>query len=76
MPLERLGTLKKIHLIGTRTRELPACSIVPQPTTLPRALRIHIFRHNYVHIYIYIYIYILPGGEEADNLTAICEPIF
>jgi hypothetical protein len=26
----------KIHLIGTRTRDLPACSIVPQPTTLPR----------------------------------------
>jgi hypothetical protein len=27
----------KIHLIGTRTRDLPACRIVPQPTTLPRA---------------------------------------
>jgi hypothetical protein len=35
--LEGLGQLKKIHLIGTRTRDLPACSIVPQPTTLPRA---------------------------------------
>jgi hypothetical protein len=35
--LEGLGKLKKIHLIGTRTRNLPACSIVPQPTTLPRA---------------------------------------
>jgi hypothetical protein len=22
---------KKIHLIGTRTRDLPACSVVPQP---------------------------------------------
>jgi hypothetical protein len=32
-----LGKLKKIHLIGTRTRDLPACSIVPQPTTLPHA---------------------------------------
>jgi hypothetical protein len=29
--LEGLGQLKKIHLIGTRTRDLPACSIVPQP---------------------------------------------
>jgi hypothetical protein len=28
---------EKFHLIGTRTRDLPACSIVPQPTTLPRA---------------------------------------
>jgi hypothetical protein len=35
--LEGLGNLKKIHLIGTRTRNLPACSIVPQSTTLPRA---------------------------------------
>jgi hypothetical protein len=35
--LEGLGKLKKIHLIGTRTRDLPAYSIVPQPTTLKRA---------------------------------------
>jgi hypothetical protein len=36
--LEGLGQLKKkIHLIGTRTRELPACSTVPQATALPRA---------------------------------------
>jgi hypothetical protein len=35
--LEGLGQLKKIHLIGIRSRDLPACSIVPQPTTLPRA---------------------------------------
>jgi hypothetical protein len=34
--LEGLSKLKeKIRLIGTRTRDLPACSIVPQPTTLP-----------------------------------------
>jgi hypothetical protein len=38
MRLEELGQLKKIHLIGTRTRDLPACSVVPQPTTLPRAI--------------------------------------
>jgi hypothetical protein len=24
-------------LVGNRTRDLPACSIVPQPTTLPHA---------------------------------------
>jgi hypothetical protein len=36
--LEGLGHLKKSNdLIGTRTRDLPVCSIVPQPTTLPRA---------------------------------------
>jgi hypothetical protein len=28
---------KKIHLIRTRTRDLRASSIIPQPTTLPRA---------------------------------------
>jgi hypothetical protein len=28
---------KSNGLIRNRTRDLPACSIVPQPTTLPRA---------------------------------------
>jgi hypothetical protein len=27
---EGLGQVKKNHLIGSRTRDLPACSIVPQ----------------------------------------------
>jgi hypothetical protein len=36
--LEGLGQLKKTkYLIGNRTHDLPACSIVPQSTTLPRA---------------------------------------
>jgi hypothetical protein len=35
--LEGLGQLKKIHS-PHRVRNLPACSIVPQPTALPRAL--------------------------------------
>jgi hypothetical protein len=35
--LEGLGKLKKLKdLIGTRTRDLPTCSIVPQPSTLPQ----------------------------------------
>jgi hypothetical protein len=33
----RIRSNEKIYLIGTRTRNLLACSIVPQPTTLPRA---------------------------------------
>jgi hypothetical protein len=38
MGLKGLGKLKKFnYLIGTPTCDLPACSIVPQPTTLPRA---------------------------------------
>jgi hypothetical protein len=35
--LEGLGKLKKSTSSGTRTGDLPACSIMPQPTTLPRA---------------------------------------
>jgi hypothetical protein len=36
--LEGLGKLKKLNdLIGTRTLDLPAYSIVSQPTLLPRA---------------------------------------
>jgi hypothetical protein len=35
--LEGLGTFKKSTSSGIRTCDLPACSIVPQPTTLPRA---------------------------------------
>jgi hypothetical protein len=36
--LEGLGILKKSsNLIGNSNRDLSACSIVPQPTTLPRA---------------------------------------
>jgi peroxiredoxin len=37
--LEGLGKLKKkIHLIGTPTNDLPACSTVPQLTMLPHAM--------------------------------------
>jgi hypothetical protein len=32
--LEGLGQLKKVHLIGIRSRDFPAYSIVPQQTTL------------------------------------------
>jgi hypothetical protein len=28
---------KSNYIIGIRSRDFPACSIVPQPTTLPRA---------------------------------------
>jgi hypothetical protein len=37
--LEGLGKLKKPTSSGIRTGDLPVCSIVPQPTTLPRAPR-------------------------------------
>jgi hypothetical protein len=45
MRLEVLGQLKKSNdLIRNRTRDLPVRSIVPQPTTLPRAPMNH--KHN------------------------------
>jgi hypothetical protein len=35
---ERIRSVEKFNdFIGNRSRDLPACSIVPQPTTLPRA---------------------------------------
>jgi hypothetical protein len=39
--LEGLGKLKKSTLSGTQTGNLPVCSIVPQPTTQPRAPAFH-----------------------------------
>jgi hypothetical protein len=41
--LDGLGKLKNIHLNGTRTRDLSACSTLPQPTTLPRAPYIDLY---------------------------------
>jgi hypothetical protein len=32
----RIRSIEKVHLIGIRSLDFPACSIVPQPTTLPR----------------------------------------
>jgi hypothetical protein len=45
--LEGLGKLKKIYLIGTRSRYLPACSTVPQPTTQPLGINL---RLNVSHV--------------------------
>jgi hypothetical protein len=65
--LEGLSKLKKKSndVIGNRTRYLPACSMVIQPTKLPR--------NEY-------YEFFWGGGKgrqerKADNRTAICEPI-
>jgi len=33
-----MSTKNSIDTIGNRTRDLPACSAVPQPTAPPRAL--------------------------------------
>jgi hypothetical protein len=47
--LEGLGKLKNINdHIGSRTRDLPACSIVPQQTALPRAQKCTLAKLNSV----------------------------
>jgi hypothetical protein len=50
---EGLGKLKKSNdLIENRNRDLPACSIVPQPTTLPRATNIWSVISLQIHVLI------------------------
>jgi hypothetical protein len=49
MRLEVLGKLKKSTSSGSRTGDLPACSIVPQPTVLPRASISHRY-HTEIHV--------------------------
>jgi hypothetical protein len=56
--LEGLATLKRTHLIGARSRDLPAFSIVPQPTTLPRAPVLYGEIHI-THLCICRYLYII-----------------
>ena len=41
--------------IGNRTRDLPACSAVPQPTAPPRALHLYIYNIYNLEEYVYIY---------------------
>jgi hypothetical protein len=44
--LKGLGKLRNFYdLIGTRTRDLPACRIAPQPSTIPHA-QTHFFCVN------------------------------
>jgi hypothetical protein len=68
MWLEGLGQLEKSSdLIGTRTRHLPAHSILPQPSTLLhspgfelviRCIEFFETVHDYTFIYLFISIYV------------------
>jgi hypothetical protein len=63
--LEGFGQLKKSnYLIGTRTRDLPACTIVPQPTTLPRA-------PNQIHIHVEIKIATTSGNACYHSVNTV-----
>jgi hypothetical protein len=47
--LEGLGKLKKlIDFMQSRTHDLPACSIVPQPTTLPCVPGVNVHIHRFL----------------------------
>jgi hypothetical protein len=44
MLMKILGKLRKSnYLIGIRTRNLPTSSIVPEPTTLPLLVTVHVY---------------------------------
>jgi hypothetical protein len=64
MRLEGLGQLKKKsnNLIGNRNHDLPACSIVPRPTTLPRALL-------YVSVFFKLRLWALGVRMVTEKLT-------
>jgi hypothetical protein len=66
---------KSNDLIGLRTHDLPACSIVPQPTTLPRALRLYMsisvkqYWKDFQHIWLLKHNY---TSRNTLNKTTIC----
>jgi hypothetical protein len=62
VPLEGLGILKKFNdLFGSQNRDLPTCSIVPQPTKLPRtSTKKSCWGKG-------------RQAHKSDNLTAVCD---
>jgi hypothetical protein len=71
--LEGLGKLKKkIHLIGTRSRDLPACSIVPQPTTQLRASISYVYLLLFNSIPILIALRLRYNFKRARVCVCVC----
>jgi hypothetical protein len=70
MRVEGLSQLKKFHLIGTRTRDFRACSIMPQPTMLPHAPSSTHNKTNKSHVYKYkaVRMHRLWGGRKDVRL--------
>jgi hypothetical protein len=67
--LEELGKLKKLSdLIVNRTRDLPDCSIVPKPPTLPYAPNISSELSNFGYL-----TWLLLSGPEFGS-PALCSP--
>jgi hypothetical protein len=64
-----LNKLKKfIHVIGNRTRDLPACSIVPQPTTLPPS-DINTRRIYFFSKFVLLFSVNIEGGKANHGAT-------
>jgi hypothetical protein len=59
---EGLGKLKKSASSGTRTGDFSACSIVPQPTTLPRASGLWTMQWGVVDVSLFI-----RANEDIDR---------
>jgi hypothetical protein len=57
-------------LIGNRTRDLPACGIVLQPTTLSRAPLFKIYIYKHIYIYVCIYDGIVRSRTKATELVS------
>jgi hypothetical protein len=60
----RIRSIEKSNdLIGNRICDLPACSVVPQPTTLPRVtstkFSISLKKYNYRYISVHFKSYVL-----------------
>jgi hypothetical protein len=69
--LEELGKLKKSTSSGIRSRDLPACSIVPQPTTLPHTPKCCIVQQNSNNISEKTYRLQLQGQWNAKQETSM-----
>jgi len=58
-------------IIGNRTRDLPACGAMPQPTAPPHAPSLLEYTRLYIYIYIYIYIFYFRGKSLSTFLATL-----
>jgi hypothetical protein len=66
---------KPSDLIGTRTRDIPSCSIVPQPTTLPHAPEIYAVERLYLKTYVHFIWKSLLSPCLHDQIHNYCVPV-
>jgi hypothetical protein len=71
----KIRSIEKEHVIGTRTRDLPACSIVPQPTTLPPAPYISYVLCSYGMLHHVVWCLQLQDGTLKMETVFSCETL-